>query len=176
MTNEELEIESKDEFCRLIAVFGGFSLLVILVVVYQTLCFLYVEGTVPGIIDFLMTRSVKSFPTNIIIGTLTLCTLIYGGVESSVSVIKSLDVPKGSFKPLPPKHRKRMWFLFIDWLLLFSTVTVCYFIAGDTSGIDFVLSEIAYGLASSVTILFASNRLPKVAKDLGKSEVTDETV
>ena len=170
MERENDEIVSKNtENDRLMLVFCLISIFCVAIRAFQLICITYqainFESSLT-LIKHIFSNDVVKIPVEILIDLMIIFTTIYGGVETTISVIKTREIPIGEIKPLPDKKKRRFWHIFNIWTAQTISCTLLYGMIGKNDVTDFDLAHIYIGFLFATTVLLAGANANRVVEDV----------
>lgn len=181
MSNNSREdvLTPQTENDRLMMIFCFLSIFCIAIRFFQLISITYnqldmhFDGTLT-ILDIIFQKQGVHIPVDIIVDIMLVFTGAYSGVETSVSVIKSRNMPIGEAKPVPLKKRRRMWHIVDIWVAQTVGTTALYILLGKNNITDFDLMNTYIGLfvvvAAMIGICNASNMVADTENKIGKNK------
>lgn len=180
MGRENDEFVSKNtENDRLMLVFCLISIFCVAIRAFQLICITYQAIGFES--SFTLTKHIFSndvvkIPVEILIDLMIIFTTIYGGVETTISVIKTREIPIGEIKPLPDKKKRRFWHIFNIWTAQTISCTLLYGMIGKNDVTDFDLAHIYIGFLFATTVLLAGANANRVVEDVQVKMEEDDKI
>ena len=112
-----------------------------------------------------VTTPFAGIPTEVLIGMINVYTLIYGGVEGTSSLGRSISLPSGVSAPMPEYKLKRFRWMILAWAILALLVTIFQAHVSESqfkSGVNFNVQWVYYGLASALTAYIYARQAPNI--------------
>lgn len=162
-------VSKNTENDRLMLVFCLISIFCVAIRAFQLICITYqAVGFEAQFILFkhILSNNVVKIPVEILIDLMIIFTSIYGGVETTISVIKTREIPIGEIQPLPERKKRRFWHIFNIWAAQTISCTVLYIMIGKNDITDFDLAHIYIGFLFATTVLLAGANANRIVEDV----------
>lgn len=162
-------VSKNTENDRLMLVFCLISIFSVAIRAFQLICITYqTVGFEAQFVLFkhILSNNVVKIPVEILIDLMIIFTSIYGGVETTISVIKTREIPIGEIQPLPERKKRRFWHIFNIWAAQTISCTVLYIMIGKNDITDFDLAHIYIGFLFATTVLLAGANANRIVEDV----------